>query len=179
MRLLLEPVKDQESHQRSALECLLDEIGDGVFILLGSGDERYEKFFTRMMAHRENFLFLRGFSEPLAESLYVFGDLFFMPSSYEPCGISQMLAMRAGTPCIVHRVGGLRDTVEHEVNGFAFTGSTRFEQARAMLEAVRHAMVVRKQPEKWLSICAAAPASRFSWDAATARYVSELYSGSR
>jgi len=175
LRLLMEPMNDHEGHSRSALECLLDEIGDGVFILLGSGDEQYEKFFTRMMAHRENFLFLRGFSEPLAEALYVFGDLFLMPSSYEPCGISQMLAMRAGTPCIVHHVGGLRDTVEHEVNGFAFTGTTQAEQAEAMLKAVRHAIAVRAQPETWLSICAAAARSRFSWDDATAKYMTELY----
>jgi starch synthase len=175
LRLLMEPVIDQEGHSRSALECLLDGIGDGVLILLGSGDEQYEKFFTRMMAHRDNFLFLRGFSEQLAESLYVYGDLFLMPSSYEPCGISQMLAMRVGTPCIVHHVGGLRDTVEHEVNGFAFTGITRSEQAEAMLAAVMHALEVRAQPEKWLSVCSAAARSRFSWDDVTAKYVHKLY----
>ena len=175
LRLLMEPVTDKEGHQYSALECLLDEIGDGVFILLGSGDEQYEKFFTRMMTHRENFLFLRGFSEQLAESLYVFGDLFLMPSSYEPCGISQMLAMRVGTPCIVHHVGGLRDTVEHEVNGFAFSGTTHAEQAEAMLAAVRHAVEVRTQPENWLSVCTAAARSRFSWDTVTAKYMTELY----
>jgi starch synthase len=175
VRLLMEVITDHQGHDHTALDCLLDEIGDGIFILLGSGDEQYEKFFTRMMAHRENFLFLRGFSEPLAESLYAFGDLFMMPSSYEPCGISQMLAMRAGTPCIVHHVGGLRDTVENDVNGFTFTGDTRTEQAKAMLAALRHAIAVRARPEDWLSVCAAAARSRFSWEAVTERYVTELY----
>lgn len=57
------------------------------------------------MHDNRNFLFLQGFSEELADCLYRGGDLFLMPSSFEPCGISQMQAMRGATPCIVHHVG--------------------------------------------------------------------------
>ena len=144
--------------------------------MVGSGDEDYEHFFTTVMARCDNFLFLRGFSEALAGALYRAGDLFMMPSSFEPCGISQMLAMRAGTPCVVHHVGGLRDTVQHGVNGFAFTGNTAEEQAQHMLDVTRQACATVIRPAQWQSICRAAQASRFSWDVAVRRYIDELYS---
>jgi starch synthase len=97
---------------------------NGIYILLGAGDWAYERFFSDMSAGFENFIFLNGYSETCAEALYANGDLFLMPSSFEPCGISQMLAMRDGQPCVVHHVGGLKDTVRHNDNGFAFTGDS-------------------------------------------------------
>lgn len=175
-RLFREPVSDGKGGTVSALERLLQELGDGVFIMVGSGDEDYEHFFTTVMARCDNFLFLRGFSEALADALYSAGDLFMMPSSFEPCGISQMLAMRAGTPCVVHHVGGLRDTVQHGVNGFAFSGNTPQEQAQHMLDVTRQACATVTRPAQWLSIRRAAQASRFSWDVAVRRYIDELYS---
>ncbi|MDP2141228.1 MAG: glycogen/starch synthase [Gammaproteobacteria bacterium] len=175
-RLLREPVSDGKGGVTSALERMLQELGDGVFIMVGSGDEDYEHFFASVMSRCENFLFLRGFSETLADALYSAGDLFMMPSSYEPCGISQMLAMRAGTPCVVHHVGGLRDTVQHGVNGFAFTGNTPGEQAEHMLDVTRLACSTVTRPAQWQSIRRAAQASRFSWDVSVRRYIEELYS---
>ncbi len=179
-RLLREPVGTTDSDktavtQMTALERLLEDLGDGVFIMIGSGDEEYEHLFTSIMARHENFLYLRGFSEELAEELFRAGDLFLMPSSYEPCGISQMLAMRAGTPCIVHLVGGLRDTVQQEVNGFGFEGDTPALQAENMLATVRQACAMVNSPERWQAICRAAADSRFTWDVAVRRYVDELY----
>ncbi len=174
-RLLMEPVADGRGGECIALDRMLEDLGDGVFVMIGSGDEQYEQLLTRAMTRHDNFLFLRGFSETLADALYAAGDLFLMPSSFEPCGISQMLAMRAGTPCIVHHVGGLRDTVEHGVNGFAFTGTSPREQAEAMLEAVRTACATTQKPAIWQGLRRKAAATRFTWDVAIARYVSELY----
>jgi hypothetical protein len=111
-----------------------------------------------------------------AEALYAAGDLFLMPSSFEPCGISQMLAMRAGTPCIVHHVGGLRDTVIHGSNGFAFTGETPRAQAEAMLGTVRQGCATMARPAAWAALRKGALATRFTWDDVVRRYVSELYS---
>ena len=54
-----------------------------------------------------------------------------MPSSYEPCGISQMLAMRRGQPCVAHAIGGLRDTIRDGETGFLFDGSMPDVQADA------------------------------------------------
>ena len=78
--------------------------------------------------------------ETLAAPLYRTGDLFLMPSSFEPCGISQMLAMRVGVPCVVHGTGGLRDTVENRVTGFVFEGRTPFEQAIDFIGTVQQAL---------------------------------------
>ncbi|MDT8399632.1 MAG: glycosyltransferase, partial [Pseudomonadales bacterium] len=160
----------------SALEVMLDVLGEGLYIMVGSGDAEHEEFMTRAMMRHANFLFLQGYSDALAEKLYHFCDLFLMPSSYEPCGISQMLAMRAGKPCLVHRVGGLSDTVKNNKNGFTFVGKSPQEQAQAMLMSLRKILLMRsRQPQKWQKIAQAAADSRFSWDISVAQYLEKLY----
>ena len=99
-----------------------------------------------------------------------------MPSSYEPCGISQMLAMRAGQPCVVHGVGGLKDTVNDGITGFVFSGETPAEQAEAFVESTRRALSMQmEQPAQWRYVCAQAAAQRFSWADSARRYIEELY----
>ena len=162
---------------RSALMHLLDVLDDeGVFILLGSGDQELEHELAAVSATRENFLFLRGYSEPLSDQLYAGGDLFVMPSSFEPCGISQMLAMRAGQPCLVHAVGGLADTVADGENGFSFGGTSIEEEAEQMLVRFGEVLTLkREQPARWQEVCAAAAAARFPWDEVAKAYVKQLY----
>ncbi len=174
-RLFIEEVSDEKGGRVSAIDSLLHNLGDGLFIMIGSGEEKYEHFFTATMAKHNNFLFLQGFSEDLADALYAAGDLFLMPSSFEPCGISQMLAMRAGTPCIVHAVGGLSDTVVQGVNGFSFSGDTQQEQAENMLRAVHSACATTLNPELWLALRRNASNARFSWDEVITRYINDLY----
>ncbi len=172
LRLLREPVPGHPS----ALDALLHVLGaDGVLVLLGSGDPSYEIFLAETMARHENFVFLRGFSDGLSEQLYSEGDLFLMPSSFEPCGISQMLAMRAGQPCVVHAVGGLKDTVDSSC-GFPFDGATRAEQARRLVAAVEGALALRADDrDRWRRIREAAAARRFEWAASARRYAAEMY----
>jgi starch synthase len=162
---------------RSALEAILDGLGrSGVFILLGSGDRALEQRVAEIARHHENFLFLCGYSETFSELLYRTGDLFLMPSSFEPCGISQMLAMRAAQPCVVHAVGGLRDTVEDDRTGFTFGGDAPVEQAENFVAAVRRALLVKSgDPDHWLRIRERAAAQRFSWSASAKQYIGELY----
>jgi starch synthase len=174
--LLLQDVQTSDGGSEPALYPLLRELDDGVFIMLGSGDPRYENFFAETMQEHSNFLFLQGFSEELADCLYRGGDLFLMPSSFEPCGISQMLAMRGATPCIVHHVGGLRDTVRPDVNGFAFTGSSVAQQTSAMLTVIAKACErVRADDENWQQIKARAAEARFTWDSVIEQYLEKLY----
>ncbi len=110
--LFLEPV----NRYPSALEAILAAAGpETLFIMLGSGDKDLEDRFVDIARSNENFLYLRGYVDALSGPLYSIADLFLMPSSFEPCGISQMLAMRAGQPCVVHAVGGLKDTVDNNV----------------------------------------------------------------
>ena len=162
---------------RSALEVILSNLGgDGILVLLGSGDPEIEIRLTRIAATHENFLFLSGYSEALAEYLYDAGDLFLMPSSFEPCGISQMLAMRAGQPCVVHAVGGLVDTVKDGVTGFVFAGTTPDSQAAKFASTVDCALQMKNSSDnRWQTMCRSAAAERFSWDAAAAIYEREVY----
>ena len=164
---------------QSALEQLLDILGDdGIFLMLGSGDGDLEVFLTKVAARKHNFIFLNGYSESLANSIYESGDLFLMPSSFEPCGISQMLAMRAGQPCLVHGVGGLCDTVTDNKNGFVFTGKSLFEQARNMLDRFEKILKLNdSNPEQMQKISSRATEERFLWSDVAKEYTSSLYLG--
>lgn len=167
VRLLEQPMPDG----RSCLAHVLDRLGPSDRLLvLGSGDPAKERFFQSVAEADERLLFLCGYSETLADPIYASGDLFLMPSSFEPCGISQMLAMRAGQPCLVHAVGGLVDTVEDGVNGFCFGGSSDPARATALLERLETALRLRRQqPRRWRALVEAARAARFQWsDAARA-----------
>ena len=149
----------------------------GLFILLGSGDAKLEQFLADIAAKYNNFIFIKGYSEALSDSMYNSGDLFLMPSSFEPCGISQMLSMRAGQPCLAHSVGGLADTIQHEHNGFLFNGKTPEQQVENMLSAFQSCLTMRQQnTEQWSTIANNAAAARFLWDDAAVSYIDNLYS---
>lgn len=162
---------------RSGLESILDALdGSGLYILLGSGDRALETFLTETAAARSNFIFLNGYSVPVADALYASGDLFLMPSSFEPCGISQMLAMRSGQPCLVNRTGGLRDTVRPGVDGFGFESASLGGQTDAMAAAFKDALQLhRNNPETWQAVRAAAAAARFLWSDTARQYMEKLY----
>lgn len=149
---------------------------NGRLIVLGSGDKKLEQLFTTAMARNSNLLFLKGYGQGVGDLMYQLGDLFLMPSSFEPCGISQMLAMRAGQPCLVHSVGGLKDTVEHNVTGFSFTGDTLLAQAEALLHSLSEALNVNHaNPKQWQAIKNSAKNSRFGWDDVVTDYITYLY----
>jgi starch synthase len=81
-------------------------------VVLGTGEGRYEDFFRRLaQAFPRQVAYLPAFSERLAHAIEAAGDMFLMPSRYEPCGLNQMYSLRYGTAPIVHRTGGLADTV--------------------------------------------------------------------
>ena len=172
-RLLRAPLQDG----RPALEGILEMLGKHcVLVLLGSGEPGYEQFLTRIAGRWSNFIFLRGYSDPIAQALYNSGDLFLMPSSFEPCGISQMLAMRAGQPCLVHLVGGLKDTVKPGVNGFGFDGGTIQEQAVHMVVRLQEALqTYQNQSERWQMLCDTAQDERFRWEDSVKQYIEQLY----
>ncbi len=174
-KLLLMRVSDQRD--APAIHRLLESFGNrGVYILLGSGDPDYERFLTETSARFRNFVFLNGYSDGAARALYANGDLFVMPSSFEPCGISQMLAMRDGQPCVVHGVGGLKDTVIDGVNGFTFGGGTVEAQAGNFVAACLGAVELKQaDPQKWERIRRNAADARFTWDEAAEQYLARLY----
>ncbi|MCF6434363.1 glycogen/starch synthase [Pseudoalteromonas sp. MMG022] len=145
-------------------------------VILGSGDKYLESLFTQVMARNDNLLYLCGYGQSIGDMLYQLGDLFLMPSSFEPCGISQMLAMRAGQPCLVHQVGGLADTVKDLENGFSFSGEDLPEQVSQLLEKFDFAtsMYVDKQ-EQYQQLASNAAAARFTWLHSASLYIEQLY----
>lgn len=162
---------------RSALEHLLHEHQDHLrLILIGSGDKTLEAQCRQIAARCPNLLFINRYAAKLANLAYHEGDLFLMPSSFEPCGISQMMAMRAGQPCLVHAVGGLVDTVRDGDSGFHFRGDSIVAQAQSMLQRVRDIIQLRNtSPSAWAAVGATAQSQRFDWAVASERYRSELY----
>ena len=135
--------------------CILDDLmcrEDVQFMLLGTGDERFENFMRGAeQRYKGRLCSYIGYSEPLSHLVYAASDFFLMPSRFEPCGISQMLAMRYGSIPIVRETGGLRDTVmpynqyTGEGNGFSFANYDAWELRDAMrkaLEAYRNPQVM-------------------------------------
>ncbi len=166
----------QNYQDRPVMDQLLEQLRSGIFIMLGSGEADYEHFFRDAMQRHRNFVFLNGYSETLSSALYGFGDLFMMPSIYEPCGISQMLAMRAGVPCVVHQVGGLSDTVIHGENGFSFSGDSLQEKQFNLFNTVDAALsLFHERPEKWKKISRSAARARFTWEQSVRQYLELLY----
>ncbi|HBU79708.1 MAG TPA: glycogen synthase, partial [Muricauda sp.] len=149
---------------------------DGIFMLLGTGAPEYEELFRKLSYQHKNFIFTNGQSEKLIDSMYLESDLYFMPSLFEPCGISQMLAMRNGNPCLVHHTGGLKDTVEHMKTGFSFDGDSYDEKIKSMLEAMDVALdVFANDKPTWKKIQAAARKKRFTWQKSVDEYYKVLY----
>jgi starch synthase len=170
-------LRESGTDGKSGLQGILEALGQtGCYILLGTGNWEYERFLIEMSARFDNFLFVNGYSEKCADALYAGGDLFLMPSSFEPCGLSQMLAMRRGQPCLVHEVGGLKDTVRDGHNGFTFKGKSLHSQVDNLVRAASKAVALKTdKPGKWRKIRERAAATRYRWSDSAAQYLAELY----
>ncbi|MDO4400985.1 MAG: glycogen synthase GlgA [Coriobacteriia bacterium] len=127
------------------VQCVLDDImRENVrVIVLGSGDAEYENFLRDAEnRYKGRLCSYIGYNGPLSHRIYAGSDLFLMPSLFEPCGLSQIIAMRYGTLPIVRETGGLKDTVQPwnqytgEGNGFSFA----HYNAHEMLDCIRYAL---------------------------------------
>lgn len=163
--------------QTSSLAQILTQLPpDAKLIMTGSGDAAYETFLFETAKAHDNFLFLRGYSEALGTILYAGGDLFLMPSSFEPCGISQLLAMRAGQPVVAHAVGGLRDTIIDNETGFLFNGANPRAQSLELVGTVAYAMeLFYMNPSRYRLIREAASKVRFEWSKIAKQYRQSIY----
>jgi len=174
LRLLFE----KGSHGKTAMEEILSnlEAVNGRYILLGNGTPDYEEFLIKTLKVNERFIFIPLYSNKIADALYANGTLFLMPSSFEPCGISQMIAMRDGQPCIVHAVGGLKDTVIHGVNGFQFRGKNTKEQVDDFVHTTHEAIQTAIDGTAvWQSLRSHASSFRFDWNTSARQYIELLY----
>ncbi|WP_245595562.1 glycogen synthase [Ferrimonas kyonanensis] len=146
----------------------------GLYVCLGSGNHTIEAELQRVAAHHDNFLFLNGYQEQLSAQLYRQGQLFMMPSSFEPCGISQLMAMREGQPCLVHAVGGLRDTVVDNQTGYWFEGDGLEQQGLALLARFDE-LLEAFGSDDWQRVAANAKEQRFGWQSPCHLYRHTLY----
>jgi starch synthase len=136
-------------------------------VVLGSGDPGLQELFAGLQtAFPRQVCFFRGFSEPLAHLIEAGSDMFLMPSRYEPCGLNQMYSLRYGTVPIVHKTGGLADTVTpwdpHSGEGTGF----RFEHhdGAGLRWAVETALAAYRDARGWRRLMLNGMAEDFSWD---------------
>ncbi len=142
------------------------------FVLLGTGDERYENYFREAEnrykgAVSANILY----AEKRASMIYAGADMILMPSKSEPCGLTQMIAMRYGTVPVVHAVGGLRDSVrpypDVGANGFCFYDYS----ADDMLRVIDFAIETWRKPEIWKELVSQDMREDLSWARSAEAYL--------
>jgi starch synthase len=141
-------------------------------LALGSGEERYERFFSELArAFPDRVCFYRGYHDELAHLIEAAADVFLMPSLYEPCGLNQMYSLRYGTPPLVRRTGGLADSVQ-PWDGAAGTGFV-FQQftADGFARALQQALSAFSDPASWRRLVENGMRQDFSWERQGAEYV--------
>lgn len=162
---------------------LLCEVADEIanlpvqVIVLGTGDAHFESFLHYWEHnHHDKIRGYVGFSGDMAQKIYAGADMFLMPSKSEPCGLSQMIAMRYGTVPIVHTVGGLKDTVS-PFNPETKTGTgITFQSYNAydMLDAIRRGIDLFNDKNAWRAIRKNAMMGDYGWKQSAQKYI-EIY----
>ena len=151
---------------------------DCQLLILGTGEAQYETFFKELQEQfPEQVAAKITFNLNLAARIYAGGDIYLMPSKSEPCGLSQMNAMRYGTVPVVHATGGLKDTVppcdENGEGGLGFTFQSY--NADDFLAAIKRALALyNEQRENWKALIKKEMEMDFSWDVPAGRYM-ELF----
>ena len=162
------------------VQCVMDELcqDDIQLIVLGTGEARYENMFRHYdWKYHDKVSAQIYYSDPLAHLIYGGCDTYLMPSLFEPCGLSQLIALRYGTVPIVRETGGLKDTVEpyneYESTGTGFSFANY--NAHEMLDTIRYAeSVYYGRKREWNKIVDRGMAKDFSWKTSAKQY-EELY----
>lgn len=142
-------------------------------IMMGDGDERIMNELVNKVKEHPDFLYYCPYEETLARKLYAGSDIFLMPSFYEPCGTTQIIAQRYGTIPIVHETGGLCDTVKgydrfgSEATGFSFKDNN----SDALINTILHALQIMKQKNIWQKLVVNAMNYNYSWEKASEEYI--------
>lgn len=147
---------------------------DVALVVLGSGEEHFEHFFTDLQARFPGRVsFTRGYNEALAHLIEAGADMFLMPSLYEPCGLNQMYSLKYGTIPIVRRTGGLADSVQMwdgasgEGTGVVFNDY----DVPAVVWALNTALDLFQDSANWRRMMLNAMNKDYSWDHQAHEYV--------
>jgi len=143
----------------------------GALVVLGSGEPELEQSLAALAAaHPGRVVLCRGYDEALSHRIFAGADFLAVPSRFEPCGLTQMYAMRYGTPPIVRRTGGLADTVVDDDGstgtGFVFEAPTAEACTAAMLRAAQ----TWQAPDRYAALQRRAMAQHNDWRRSAATY---------
>jgi starch synthase len=143
-------------------------------VLLGTGDPKYHRVFEKLAKQYPDKLAVNlRFDNKLAHLIEAGGDIFLMPSRFEPCGLNQMYSLKYGTVPIVRETGGLADTIENfnaqsgEGNGFTF----KKYDASEMLKAIKRAVKTFQDKTAWTAIQKAGMQKDYSWNQSAQKYL--------
>ncbi len=161
-----------------ATELLRENIS---LIALGTGQPEYEAMFKELAEKHPGRVAVKiGYDNALAHKIEAGTDIFLMPSRYEPCGLNQIYSLRYGTVPVVRATGGLDDTIQsfdaktQKGTGFKFEAY----DGRALMESVRAALKLHREPKIWQTLQKNGMAKDFSWKASAAAYVT-LYEAAK
>ncbi|MCF3944329.1 glycogen synthase GlgA [Oceanobacillus alkalisoli] len=156
--------------QRIMEEFLQEEIQ---FLILGTGEAEFEDYFTYLEGmYPDKVKTLLTFSEQLARRIYASADFLLMPSKFEPCGLSQLIALQYRTVPIVRETGGLKDTVTAfneetgEGNGFSFTNYNAHE----LLHVLNYSLEIYHDAEKWKQLIKNVNKGAYTWKESAKQY---------
>jgi len=140
-------------------------------VILGAGDAQLEATAKKLQEEMPDRVRVETrYDAKLARQIYGGADILLMPSRYEPCGISQMIAMRYGCVPLVRAVGGLHDTVTDSETGFVFIDA----KVKSFNDALRRALNLYPDHSRWQNLQKAGMALDFSWHNSAKKYF-ELY----
>lgn len=146
-------------------------------VILGTGESHYEIQLSEWaIKYPDNFKIIIGYDEALAHRIEAASDMYLMPSIFEPCGLNQLYSLRYGTLPIVTPVGGLKDTVinanektisQKKANGFV----VKNKSASDLMNIIKYAISIYKQPEVWKQLQLTAMSGDFSWHISAKKYI--------
>jgi starch synthase len=159
--------------------AVLDELvaRGAQLVVLGTGEAGLEAaFLARAAAYPQSVAAHVGYDEAYAHRIFAASDVTLVPSRFEPCGLTQMYGLKYGSLPLVHRVGGLADTVvdcalehlaDHTANGFVFNDFNE----QALARAIARAMALYRRPDEWCGVRQRAMEQALGWDQAAAQYL--------
>ncbi|MBK5253716.1 MAG: glycogen synthase GlgA [Peptostreptococcaceae bacterium] len=161
------------------LDIFKELMGEDIqFVVVGVGEQNIEHdFYMYSMTYHDKFAFRNEFNLEISSMVYAGADMFLVPSEFEPCGLTRMMAMRYGTVTIVRETGGLIDALvsyneyTDKGNGFSFTNFN----AKEMLDTIKYAVnIYNTKPKAWRKIVINGMKMNFSWNKSAKKYI-DLY----
>jgi len=139
--------------------------------IIGEGDQEISKKLNDLASHHKNFEFFEGYNEKLSHLIYASSDFLLMPSVFEPSGLNQFIAMRYGSFPIVHKVGGLKDSVHENSsvcgNGFVYNKQIKKE----FLLCIERALEYKKDKKRFTKMIKSNMECDFSFEKSALKYL--------